>query len=64
MTAPLTQREFVEWFRDNHMVEGMRLKYIMTPTAEMVDLDIMSDEQAQMIAEMLMMMDSETKGRA
>lgn len=46
------------------MVEGMRLKCIMTPTAEMVDLDIMSDEQAQMIAEMLMMMDSETKGRA
>ncbi len=64
MTAPLTQREFVEWFRDNHMIEGMRLKYVMSPDAEIIDLDIMSDEQAQIIAEMLMMMDSETKGRA
>lgn len=46
------------------MVEGMRLKYVMSPDAEIIDLDIMSDEQAQMIAEMLMMMDSDTKGRA
>jgi hypothetical protein len=64
VTAPLTQREFVEWFRDSHIVDGMRLKYIMTHDAEVIDLDLMSDDQAQAVAEELMMMDSQIKGHA
>lgn len=64
MTAPLTQREFIEWFRDKHMINGKRLKFVLTMQGEIINLDQMDDEQAQVAAEQIMMMGSTFGGRA
>ena len=64
MTAPLSHREFVEWFRDTHMINGMRLQFLVTQQAEMINLDHMTDEQAQRAAEQIMLMDSKFEGHA
>ena len=64
MTAPLTQREFVEWFRDTHMIDSKRLQYIMTQDAQIIDLDRMTDDQARMVAEQFMMLESRFEGHA
>ena len=64
MSAPLTQREFVEWFRDKHMINGRRLKFVLTLDGEVINLDQMDDDQAQLAAEQIMMMDRHFEGRA
>jgi hypothetical protein len=64
VSAPLTQREFVEWFRDKHMINGRRLKFVLTLEGEVINLDQMDDDQAQLAAEQIMMMDSHFEGRA
>lgn len=64
MTAPLTEREFVEWFRDKHMINGRRLKWVMTIQGEIINLDQMDDDQAQLAAQQIMMMPSTFEGRA
>ena len=64
MKAPLTQREFIEWFRDKHMINGRRLKFVLTLEGEVINLDQMDDDQAQLAAEQIMMMGSTFEGRA
>ena len=64
MTAPLSHREFIEWFRDKHMVNGMRLQFLITNQAETINLDHMDDGQAQRAAEQIMMMGSIFEGHA
>jgi len=65
VTAPLSHREFVEWFRDQHMLEGIRMKFIMTEDEEMINLDRMTDEQARKVAEQIVLASSGAiEGRA
>jgi len=65
VTAPLSHREFVEWFRDQHTMDGIRIKFIMADDAEIVNLDQMTDEQAQKVAEQIVLASSGAiEGRA
>jgi hypothetical protein len=49
----VTPREFIEWFRDDQKIDGMRVAGIMTPEG-MIDLDDITDEEAEAIAEKIM----------
>lgn len=65
MTAPLSHREFVEWFRDKHEIDGIRMKFIMAIDAEIINLDEMTDHQAQKVAEQIVLASSGViEGRA
>lgn len=65
MTAPLSPREFVEWFRDKHTIDGRRIRFVATPDVGVVNLEDMSDEEAQAVAEQLMLAaSSRVEGRA
>lgn len=50
----MTPREFIEWFRDDQKIDGMRVAGIMTPDG-MIDLDDITDEEAETIAEQIML---------
>jgi hypothetical protein len=58
----VTPREFIEWFRDDQKIDGMRVAGIMTPEG-MIDLDDITDEEAEAIAEKIMFCYS-TRGNA
>lgn len=64
MTAPLSQREFVEWFRDHHMIDGKRLRFIMSHEGGIIDLDRMTNKQVESVVEQLMMLESRHEGHA
>ena len=58
----MTPREFIEWFRDDQKLDGVRVSGILTPEG-MSDLDNISDEQAEVLAEQIMLCYN-TKGNA
>ena len=64
MTAPLTKREFIEWFRDSHMIDGRRLKFVMGHDGKIINLDRMTNKQVEAVVEQLMMLESHFEGRA
>ncbi len=65
MTAPLSPREFVEWFRDKHTIDGRRIRFLAAPDVGVVNLEDMSDEEAQAVAEQIMLATSgRVEGRA
>lgn len=52
----MNAREFVNWWRDQHQIDGCKMGYVMTDKQRVIDLDAMTDEEAEWVAAQFMLM--------